>query len=283
MKRTAFTLVELLTVIAIILILAAIIAPATMRAKDAAYRSSDMGHMNEIRSALQLYRVDQGAYPPALLGYATLYSGNPNQYIPADQIQSFLYPKRVNSINTFQPAYNRNATTVVTQAVWPNQDPIAPPGDPVLNLPDNVCARQAYGPGTVVTSNPNDPNSPPALYYAISGYDVAQVPIPGGGTRTELRYALFWTNWGLGTQVQSGGSPCTPSGGPAGNAQDDPRQLGYNYPPDNTVITWNTYFRDYDKNDVPQREKRDIVLFLGGGAKTYDSQEIYNRSWRLAQ
>src|SRR5580700_9011458 len=69
-----FTLIELLVVIAIIAILAAIIFPVYSRVKDSAYRSSDMANMNSIRTALQMYRADQGGYPPALLGYATGYS-----------------------------------------------------------------------------------------------------------------------------------------------------------------------------------------------------------------
>ncbi len=71
MKRYGFTLIELLVVIAIIAILAAIAFPVIGRAKDSAYKSSDLNNMNSLRSALQIYRADQGAYPAALLGYVT--------------------------------------------------------------------------------------------------------------------------------------------------------------------------------------------------------------------
>ena len=103
-RKRAFTLIELLTVIAIIAILAAIILPVLARAKDNAYRNSDISNMNAIRAALQLYRVDQGAYPPALLGYVTLYASGPNmgQVIPADQLKGFLYNKRVPSLETLR-------------------------------------------------------------------------------------------------------------------------------------------------------------------------------------
>ena len=67
-KKQAFTLIELLTVISIIAILSAIIVPVFARAKVNANRSADITSMNEIRTAIQLYRVDQGAYPPAILG-----------------------------------------------------------------------------------------------------------------------------------------------------------------------------------------------------------------------
>ncbi|MES1228069.1 MAG: prepilin-type N-terminal cleavage/methylation domain-containing protein, partial [Armatimonadota bacterium] len=65
--RLAFTLVELLTVIAIIGLLAAITFPVYSRVKDSANRSGDTTKMNQLRTAIQLYAVDQGGYPPALL------------------------------------------------------------------------------------------------------------------------------------------------------------------------------------------------------------------------
>lgn len=286
MRQTGFTLIELLTVIAIIAILAAVIFPVAMRAKDSAYRSSDISHMNELRSALQLYRADQGAFPPAILGYATVYTSGPysGQVIPADQLKTFLYPKRVPNIDTFKPAYDKVPRNLVTTAVWPGQDPSAVGSSPQLDLngdgvltsaDDLPCARQAYGPSTQVTANPNDPGSTPLEYYKVSGYDVAQVPNSDGSIRNEIHYARFWTKWGLGSD-----STCTPSGTPPGNPQDDPRQLGYNNPPDTTVLTWNSFFRDYT-NNLPQRGKRDIVLFLGGGARVYDSLDVYNLSWRV--
>lgn len=283
MKRFGFTLIELLVVIAIIAILTAIAFPVIARAKDAAYRNSDISSMNTLRAALQLYRVDQGAYPPALLGYVTLYSSGPNigQVIPANELRSFLYPKRVESISTFQPAYDKVATNVTTGAVWPSQDPRAVPNAPILDnngdgaittLDDDDCARQAFGPTDTVTRRDPVTNAIiPAEFYRVSGYDAAEVNSLTG-KRTEVHYALFWTKWSLNSDVSCGGP---------GSALDDPRQLGYNDPPDNTVVTWNAFFREYADTGEALRERRDLVLFLGGAAKTYDSKDIAERSWRV--
>jgi prepilin-type N-terminal cleavage/methylation domain-containing protein len=278
-RKNAFTLIELLVVIAIIAILAAIIFPVFARAKVGAYRSSDMTNMNSLRTALQLYRADNGAYPPALLGYVNTYSGDPTamDIMPAEQLRAALYSKRVESLKTFTPANERAKTDAVTTAVWPNPDPrpVGPnaqidlDGDGVLeqNGDDDLgLARQANGPATAVTRVAPAPyGTIAARFYDISGYDTALVRTPGGGSRRELRYTLFWSGWGLG----------------GGNQNDDPRQLGYTDPPENTVITWNSYFRDYDSAGNVVRNKNDIVLFLGGAARPADSRDLSERSWRV--
>ncbi|MFN8219269.1 MAG: type II secretion system protein [Fimbriimonadales bacterium] len=280
-RRQAFTMVELLTVIAIIAILAAIAFPAFARAKDGAYRGQDISNMNALRNALQLYKVDQGGYPPAVLGYVTLYTSGPNagQVVPATSVKGYIYPKRLDSLDVLRPSYVRFGKTDVTTAFWPNKDPRnnAPyldlNGDGVVDAnDDNPCARQAYDRNTIVQrrdpANPN--NFINSEFYRISGYDVAEVPLAGGGTMNELRYALFWTSWGLGV-----------NGCSLGNGNDDPRQLGYFDPPDTTIVTWNSNFRDWDRAlAVPQRTQKEIVLFLGGSAKTYDSRDVFDRSWR---
>lgn len=288
MYRRAFSLVELLAVIAIIALLSAIIFPVFARARDSANRSGDISAMNEIRSALQLYREDNGAYPPALLGYATRYASGPQagQIVPAEQLTGFLFPKRVVSINTFRSTINRAKSNTTTNAFWPPQDGRALGSAPIVDLngdgrldaaDDVLGARQAYGVTDTVLRRPGLPQSaanPPAEYYAISGYDVATVKTGASNqTRTEVRYALFWSNFSIGQGAGFG----------SGSSFDDPRQLGYSDPPENTVVTWNSFYRDYvasGPNLIPQATKRDIVLFLGGNAKMFDSRTMHERSWR---
>jgi prepilin-type N-terminal cleavage/methylation domain-containing protein len=273
-RKFGFTLIELLVVIAIIGILAAIIFPVFVRARESAYRSGDMTNMNSIRTALQLYKADQGAYPPQLLGYVSTYMTGPNagQTIPANQYQGALYPRRIDAFKTLTPAYNRAAMTDVTGAVWPDADPRAAGSAPILDLngdgvvdatDDYPNARQAYAAPTVVnefgTTNP-------AEFYKASGYEAAEVRLPGNTVRTELRYTLFWTNWGLVSN---------------GNANDDPRQLGYTDPHETTVVTWNSYYRDYLPSGLPERNRKEIVLFLGGAARPFDAAMVNERSYRV--
>ncbi|HTQ09350.1 MAG TPA: prepilin-type N-terminal cleavage/methylation domain-containing protein [Fimbriimonadaceae bacterium] len=299
-RKTGFTLIELLVVIAIIAILAAIIFPVYMRTKDSAYRAGDISNLNSIRTALQLYRADQEAYPPQILGYASLYMSGPEmgQVMPANQLRAALYPRRIASLDTMRPAYDRSNSSVTTPAVWPDADPRAVGtaaildlnGDGILdNATDDIAgARQAWGPdkwfcsqayldsvntpGSVTCDGPSYSTdmTKAAPFYAISGYDVANVEYPNSNTgaadhRWEIHYALRWSSFALTT----------------GNREDDPRQLIYNDPPESTVVTWDSWFRDYDAGGNVQREKRDIVLFLDGGARPYDSVDLSQRSWRV--
>jgi len=287
-RNRGFTLIELLVVIAIIAILAAIIFPVFSQVRASAYRGSDLSNMNAIRSALQLYRQDQGGYPPSLLGYVTTYSGDSpsvGDIIPANQVVGALYPKRIDSLTTLQPAYDRipagGTYTSITQAVWPNKAPGG--GSLYPNAP------QKYGPTDVnnlgnsfVLSCNNPNNGNPAdvtdvtnYYYTISGYDVATVPNEtGGGQRIELHYAPFWSIYTVATD------PCHPLSSETGNALDDVRQLGYSDPPETTVVTWDSFFRDYSGGTLTE-DKKDIVLFLGGSARPYDSVLVDTMSWKV--
>ena len=290
MKRQhAFTLVELLAVIAIIALLSAIIFPVFARARDNANRAGDISSLNELRTSLQLYRQDFGGYPPALLGFVDRSSTGPQagQVIPADLVTSALFPKRVRSLETFRPRPVRVTNTAVTAAVWPRRDSRPLGSAPIVDTngdnqvtaaDDTIGARQAYTDADSVAINRGAPvgaGNPAAEFYQISGYDVAQNPrtIVDRAGQWELRYTLFWSNYAIGTA----------SGFGSGSAFDDPRQLGYNDPPESTVITWNSYYRDWEPagvTRVPQRFNRDIIFFLGGAARPYDSRKVWDYAWR---
>jgi hypothetical protein len=115
----------------------------------------------------------------------------------------------------------------------------------------------------------------PNNYYAISGYDVASTPItPGISPSYEIHYSLFWSGYTVAAD------PCNPIAGvETGSAQDDPRQLGYFDPPEATVVTWDSNFREYEGGAVAHT-KKDIVLFLGGSARPYDSAFMATESWK---
>lgn len=86
-KEKGFSLIELLIVVAIILIIAAIAIPNLLRSKMAANESSAVGSMRTMNTASVSYSTTYGGYPPALtnLGPAT-----PATSTSADLIDSVL-------------------------------------------------------------------------------------------------------------------------------------------------------------------------------------------------
>lgn len=66
-RKSGFSLVELLTVIAIIAILAAIIFPVMGMVKEKARQNNCMANMKQIVTALQMFKTDNRCYPTVLV------------------------------------------------------------------------------------------------------------------------------------------------------------------------------------------------------------------------
>ena len=275
-RNKGFTLVELLTVIAIIAILTAVLFPVFARAKNAAKEAAEKANLGQIHEALKLYRADQGGYPPLLLQVAE-YDPSTNMLRQVKELRrAYLYDSRVKDIKVFTSIISQASHDGLVNACWPNQDPRP------LGVGEVLEQRQLYGPSNEVTylhlgidptALNGDLPGDPARFYEWDNYDVSPTENPNCVHSYELRYTLFWTEWG-----QGGGGP-----------NDNPRQLGYNEPPEDTVVTWNSWFRmwENDPNNPgqrrPQRINKDIVLFLSGTIRHVDSIHMYERSWRLGQ
>lgn len=275
MRKRAFTLIELLVVMAIIAVLAALLFPVFNQVKVAAKKNSDIANMGRLGSALSLYRTDQGGYPPLLLNVVE-YRPDLSRDANVDEVRrGYLFNSREKDILTFKSQLNDfgktdQVGTNTTFVYWPTQD---------VRSVGNPLDYQIYGPSDIVTYEQlrifNPPNTDlatdPARFYAWDSYDIAPVRTTAGVV-FELRYTLFWTE-----QAQING----------GGANDNPRQLGYNDPPDNTIVTWNSFFRRYEtdasNNIVPMRQKTDMVLYLSGNVRPEDSKDVSTRSWRYGQ
>ncbi len=247
MKKRAFTLIELLTVIAIIAILAAIIFPVFNAARRNAKRTESESNLKAIHTALKLYHADYNAYPETLGGYVERYNNVVQRF---DELKSApLYKNRIESVGAFHSALNLNTNlTATTGAQYPQRS---------QKISGQYQIQTGWGEGKPAMNSQGQP----AEFYIYDSYDVGLVKDnKSGGMVPELHYMLFWTQLGMA----------------GGGKDDDPRQLGYAQPDESSVVTWDTYFRQYPAgtgagSDIPIRNKDDIVLFLNGTIKSVDS------------
>lgn len=251
-KKTpqGITMIELLTAIAIIAILAAILLPVFNRVKESTRQATCMSNLQEIATAVGVYKEDfQGAYPPLLLGYAERadglpwQQGDPPPVLARDMKHGFLYRNYVKNIETFRcPDNPITDGTVVVFAQYPAN---AAWSGPVL-----------FGTGGLVFNElPSQYTGIPVPFYAVDSYDITAVLGAPRGTY-QLVYARDWT----------GGS------GP----QDAPNQLKYPNPPlDRTVLAWCNYHATVAGAD------KSPVLFASGTVKPLDAKQMAEKSWTI--
>jgi len=98
-NRNGFSLIELLTVIAIIAILAAIIFPVMNSVKKEAKMVNCMTNLHGIAMALKMYQQDNRKYPETLAGYVQT---GPSGVIPLEQTKGdALYPEYIKKVSGF--------------------------------------------------------------------------------------------------------------------------------------------------------------------------------------
>ena len=83
-RQSAFTLIEILVVVAILGILAAIVVPKIMDRPDEAKRVAAKADIGALVQALKLYRLDNGFYPATDQGLAALVQKPSSQPVPAN-------------------------------------------------------------------------------------------------------------------------------------------------------------------------------------------------------
>jgi general secretion pathway protein G len=84
MRQRAFTLIEVLVVVAILGILAAIVVPRIMDRPDEAKRVAAKADIGAIVQSLKLYRLDNGTYPTTDQGLGALAQRPTTNPVPAN-------------------------------------------------------------------------------------------------------------------------------------------------------------------------------------------------------
>jgi general secretion pathway protein G len=91
--KKAFTLIELLVVMTIISVLLGISMVAFQGSRKSARDTKRTSDLEQIRSALEVYRSDQGGYPPSSYSISTGLICSPNTYMSG--VNDLLSPSRV--------------------------------------------------------------------------------------------------------------------------------------------------------------------------------------------
>lgn len=89
-KQKGFSLIELLIVVAIILIIAAIAIPNLLRARIAANEASAVSSLRTMNTACITYNTSYGQYPTALTNLAPVTSGSTPSSTSADLLDATL-------------------------------------------------------------------------------------------------------------------------------------------------------------------------------------------------
>lgn len=206
-SRGGFSLIELLTVIAIIAILAGIIFPVMGAVKRRAKQTQCMTNLKQIAMAVQMFKQDNNHYPK-VLSVAVQGTGTA---VPMDQVNPAL------ATDGIYPEYCKGAS-----------------GASVFHCPLSPTTKlNAVAVGT-------GPDGVQQYYYAYDSYSSYTPNLVLGTTiptsePCEVHYAPTWA----ADVTAVAGLPAYDSS--STDANDYQRQLRFRNPDGNTVITWCNY------------------------------------------
>jgi len=177
--EVGFTLVELLTVIAIIAILAAMLLPVLSRVKLSAYKTQARVQVNDIATAIQAYDSAYGRFPVSPYAQQLAAAFSPGG---GDITYGGVY---INASGTNWP---NSSTPTASAYVATNSEVIAILMD-YTNFPN-----PSFGSSTVNTNNEFNPQKTQFLNAKMSGWDSLQPGTPLPGVGNDLIYRDPWGN-----------------------------------------------------------------------------------------
>jgi type IV pilus assembly protein PilA len=120
-KQKGFSLIELLIVVAIILIIAAIAIPNLLRSRIAANEASAVSSLRTLNTACITFNSTYGQYPAAMSDLKAPTSGNPSS-TAADLVDQVLAAGRKSGYNfTFTPGASNASYSVSAMPITVNQ------------------------------------------------------------------------------------------------------------------------------------------------------------------
>jgi len=290
--EAGFSLIELLTVIAIISVLAAILFPLAGTVREQARASDCQTKLHQMYVAARIYKEDEGAFPPALLGYVETptdsaactqdpavprnipYTGS-GAYVRADElINGFLYREQIRDVGTFKCS---DALTddpmAVTIAYYPNVQS----GDP---------SQPYYWEGAWIGDFLRSKGCPSDEYGTIDCYwDVSPSDACLGGVYLQPRFFYAWDSYDIGPRIGPDGNPVqkpdgtlvfdrhySPDWTGVKGLDDLPNQLKYANPSaDTTLLTYCTW------HQAAANTGNVIAITLAGTARKVDLVEMLRR------
>ena len=174
-----FTLVELLVVVGIIAMLAALVTPAVIRARSAARNAAIRTEIDLLHMAMMTYRNEYGSFPPC---FSEPVAGGPS----AKHLQR-LFPRCTNVVSQLGSG---NITPPIAPWVWLSgytSDPVNPvtgtaTGGPRRPLFDFDRTRLSRSPAGVITGTyaPVNLLDAPYIYIDNTGYATVSSTITSG-------------------------------------------------------------------------------------------------------
>jgi prepilin-type N-terminal cleavage/methylation domain-containing protein/prepilin-type processing-associated H-X9-DG protein len=158
LRRSAFTLLELLVVIAVIAVLVALLLPAIQKTRIESMRAQCLNNLKQIALAAQNYHDANGRFPPGINVSPNSTDPNPQYNYPAPWSGpytgslAYLLPY-IEQVNVYQELWNFN----------PPGAGLAPGALFQLNT---TCPAWAYGFGPF---DFQDPSLPPSLWNGTGG------------------------------------------------------------------------------------------------------------------
>lgn len=264
-KQSGFTMVELLTVIAIIAILAAIIFPIMSSAKASARKTQCISNMEQIFQALQLFKADEHRYPDFIAGPVAwrvpgdAYPLTESKGVTVNGTLVSLYPEYIKASTDLKCPLSRASS----------RDIQVDPMYAALNAMDWVGRTPPLRFNGEDLGNGNVPFN---LYTGCS-YDIQ---LPKGATEYEVHYSTVWSSEDSVTVTTAISDPSMREAALA----TIERQLRWKNPPSDTMITWCSLHRDAAGDGTPANGSRDIVLFMDGNVKSLPSTAVRDAGWK---